>query len=135
METTLDLCHNEFHFSDDNDKCGCCWFWRSWKKNKKELYVTRDGKVTDLNPNTTSKVQARIEANANLASLLHNQLTQSAVDENIAFDKLRDKINHNFAGQNKITEKVLIDIINALHEVKQETENENRRINEDATKR
>lgn len=107
-----------FHFAEDTDSYGCCGCWRSKKKKPKEYFVNDNEELTPMR-NTTHKVEARIIANKRLAKIVCKKCSDDPLEENKAFDLLRQRINHDFE-RDKITEERLIDIIRVINEVKTE---------------
>ena len=119
VQPTLELHpHQEFHFAQDTDSHGCCCCWRSRSKKPKEYYVNHNAELTPMR-NTTKKVEARITANRRLAELVKKKFEDAPLDDNILFDRLRDRINDRFEHE-KITEERLIDILRAIREIKDE---------------
>jgi len=119
VQPTLELHpHQEFHFADDTDSHGCCCCWRSRSKKPKEYYVNRKDELTPMR-NTTSKVEARIRANRRLAELVKSKFQDTPIEDNLLFDKLRERINYNFENE-RITEDRLIEIIQAIRDIKSE---------------
>lgn len=115
---TLDLSPTQvFNFAQDTDSAGCCCCWKSKKhKPAKEYYVNKHDELTPLR-NTTRKVEARIIANRRLAEIVRKKCSNDPLEDNKAFDLLRQRINHDFE-RDKITEERLIDIIRVINEVK-----------------
>lgn len=120
IQPTLEIHpHQEFHFAENTDSKGCCCFWRSKTKRPKEYYIDKHGTIKAFN-GTTNKVASRIRANQRLARLVQNKFEDDPIETNIAFERLRMKINHNFENGDRITEERLMDIVNAIYEVKKE---------------
>ena len=69
--------------------------------------------------NTTKKVEARITANRRLAEIVKGKFADTPIEDNLLFDKLRERINYSFESE-RITEERLIEIIQAIREIKAE---------------
>lgn len=119
VQPTLDIhTHQEFHFAENTDSTGCCFCWKSKTKKPKEYYVNRNQELTPMR-STTSKVEARIRANRRLAELVKKKFEDTPIEDNLLFDKLRERINYSFENE-RITEDRLIEIIQAIREIKSE---------------
>lgn len=119
VQPTLELHpHQEFHFADHTDSGGCCCCWRSRSKKPKEYYVNHNAELTPMR-NTTSKVEARIVANRRLAEIVKSKFEDTPIEDNLLFDKLRERINYKFERE-RITEDRLIEIIQAIRDIKAE---------------
>lgn len=120
MQPTLEIHpHQEFHFSENTDSKGCCCFWKSKSIIPKEYFVRKSG---DLEPFRFKfrDHEARIIANQRLAQLVKKKFVSDPINENLAFDMLAQRVNHDFKNGDKITEKKLIAIINAIYEIRKE---------------
>lgn len=123
VQPTLELHpHQEFHFADDTDSGGCCCCWRSRSRKPKEYYVNRHAELTPMR-STTKKVEARIVANRRLAEIVKKKFEDTPIEDNLLFDKLRERINYSFESE-RITENRLIEIIQAIREIKAELSQE-----------
>ena len=120
MQPTLELhpeFHQEFHLAEGTNSKGCCCFWKS--KTPKEYFVKKDGTLSPFK-STTKKVHHRIIANQRLAKLVQDKFEKDPLENNQAFERLREKVNYTFDGSEKITEDALILIVNAIYQVKKE---------------
>ena len=103
--------HQEFHLAPNTDTCGCCGFFKS---KTKEFGVNANN---ELVPRKKLHPQERKIANQRLAHILKLKLSAEDVDKEIAFERLRQKIDDDFVDE-AITSERLAKIIRAIHEVK-----------------
>lgn len=122
MQPNLELHpHQEIHLPPDSDSSGCCGFWRSRSVRKKEFGLEEDGRIVELKP-TFRQQQERILANQRFAKLIKSKFQNDPINENIAFDILQHRVNHDFKNGDKITEEKLVAIINMVYQIKKEIE-------------
>ena len=55
-----------------------------------------------------------------MAKLVQDKFEKDPLENNQAFERLREKVNYTFDGSEKITEDALILIVNAIYQVKKE---------------
>jgi len=126
VSPTLSLNYqNEFHFAENTDSsgCFCCWKSKTVKKDPPEgFYIKKDGTLAPFKASKShdEEIQARIRANSRLARLVSSKFSDDAIENNIAFGKLREKVNHNFEYDAHITEEKLIAIVDSIYEIKRE---------------
>lgn len=120
VQPTLDIHPQmEFHFAENTDSSGCCCFWRSRTVRPNEYFVSKMGFIEPFKKNKNEN-EARIVANNRLADLVVAKFDESPVENHIAFERLRERINHDFDNGDPITEEKLMAIVNAIYEVKEE---------------
>lgn len=122
MQPTLEIHpHQEFHLAPNTDSGGCCFCWRSRTVRKKEFGVEEGGRIVELKRSFKQQEQ-RILANQRFAKLIKSKFESDPINENIAFDILQHRVNHDFKAGDKITEEKLVAIINVVYQIKKEIE-------------
>ena len=117
MQPTLEIhpeLHQEFQFAENQVSTGCCCWW-----NSRPVY--KIGENNQLTPITKSiSFKERIIAEKKLAEIIKLKFEDDAVDNDAAFERLKLKINYGLDKGKPITEKRLLKIIDAIHELKHE---------------
>jgi len=122
IQPTLELDlhpQNEFHFAEGTDSAGCCCFWKSKTVKPKEFYVDEH----DVFQGCKHKLShaERIKANQRLAQIVESKFQDDPIENNVGFERLKAKVNHDFDNGDQITEDVLAAIVNAIYEVRKES--------------
>lgn len=110
--------HQEFHFAENTDSSGCCCFWKSKTSKPKEIYVDEKN-VLSRSRHKLSHGQ-RIKANQRFANIVESKFSDDPIENNVAFEKLKAKVNHDFENGDKLTEEKIAAIVNAIYEIKKE---------------
>ena len=108
--------HNEFHFAENTNSRGFCCCWTS--DTAKPAYIFDS--ENNLKPTKKITFKERIVANQRLADILKRKFDNEALDNNEAFELLKEKINEKSFEENSITDERLIKIVNAIWEIKKE---------------
>lgn len=122
IQPTLDI-HQEFHLAENTDSQGCCFCWKSTAVRPKEYWVSKNGDLERFKPRFKDH-HNRIVANQRLAKLVKDKFVPDAINENLAFERLQEMVNHDFKNGDKITEEALISIVNAIYRIKREEKEE-----------
>ena len=116
MQPTLEIhpeLHQEFQFAENQQSSGCCCWW-----NSKPVYKV--GKDNKLTPSKSLSFKERVKAEKKLAEIIKLKFEDDAIDNDKAFKRLIQKINYGLDKGKPITEKRLLKIIDAIHELKHE---------------
>lgn len=119
MAVNLDLhpeLHQEFHFAENTNSKGFCCCWSS--ETAKPVYIFDS--ENNLKPTKKITFKERIVANQRLAEVLKRKFDTNPLDNNEAFEMLKDKINEKSFEDTPITDERLIKIVNALWQIKKE---------------
>ena len=120
ISPTIDLHpENHFQFAPDTDSKGCCCCWKS--KSIKEFHVNQNLEL-EKNRKSQETIKARIISNQRLGNLVKGKLGKDAIENEIMFEKLCNRINQNFQDDERVTHERLILIINEIHNMKKEFE-------------
>lgn len=120
IQPTLEIHpHQEIHLPENADSGGCCFCWKSRSLRKKEFYVSKNGEFEPFKFRFNDH-QSRIIANQRLAKLVRKNFKSDPINENIAFDILAHRVNHDFNNGDKITEDKIIAIINMIYQIRKE---------------
>jgi hypothetical protein len=117
MQPTLDLhpeLHQVFNFAENQQSQGCCCFWKSkpvYKIDKKNTLIP--------SPSTLSFVE-RLVAEKRLSDIVKSKFENDPIENDRAFQILKLKINDSLNTGEKITDKRLAKIVNAVYELKRE---------------
>jgi hypothetical protein len=111
--------HNEFKFAKNTDSKGCCCFWKSRTVRPKEYYVDKAGELTPFK-SRFKQHEDRIQANRRFAEIGRDKFVSDPINENIAFEMLAHRVNHDFSKNDKITEEKLMAIVNEIHKIREE---------------
>lgn len=118
MQNNLEIHpHQEFHFAPDTNSSGCCCFWKS-KSSKNTEYIVDDR--NRLKPAHNVNAHKRIEANQRLASILEEKFDNDPIENNRAFEMLKNRINESFDQNSPITDERLEKIIAEMYKLKEE---------------
>jgi len=117
VQPTLEIHpHQEFHFAENTDSKGCCCFWKS-KSKPKEYIINEEGVFV---PKNRATVRERILANQRLATILMRKFDSDPIENDKAFELLKERINDPMTNGDPITNEKLVKIVNAIYELKKE---------------
>lgn len=116
IQPTIDL-HPEQHFkfAENTDSAGCCCFWKSISKPN-EMYVNENLEITPKKCN----YRERIIANQRLCELIKSRFENDPIENDKAFERLKELINDPMNNGEKITSSKLCKIIIAIDEIKKD---------------
>ena len=109
--------HQEFHFADNTESTGCCCFWKSKGKAPSQFYIDEAGV---LHSRKKTKYRERIVANQRLGELIKKKFDHDPIENDKAFEMLKDKINDSMENGEPITSEKLGRIVSAIYELKRE---------------
>jgi len=115
---TIDLhpeYHPEFHFAPETESSGCCCFWKS--KPKKVYAVDANNLLVSKEK---LKFRERVEALQKLSEIIKMKFNDDPIENDKAFERLKQKIGFDPDSGEKITDKRLSEIVQAIHELKKE---------------
>lgn len=126
FQPTLNISpHQEFHFAENTDSKGCCCYWKSKAaKPHTEYMVDKKG---IFHPKVKVSVKDRIVANQRLANLLVRKFEKDAIDNEKAFQMLKEKINDTME-DDPITDERLVKIVSEIHHLKERVKKGKRKI-------
>jgi len=117
VQPTLEIHpHQEFHFADNTDSSGCCCFWRS-RSRPQEYTVDEHG---TLHPKRRASVRERIVANQRLSALIRKKFENDPIENDKAFELLKERIQDPMTNGHPITDEKLVKIVNELYKLKRE---------------
>lgn len=120
VQPTLEIHpHQEFHFADNTDSSGCCCFWKS-KSKPKEYIVDERG---NLHGRRRATVRERIIANQRLSTLIREKFEHDPIENDKAFEMLKERINDPMNNGSPITDEKLVKIVNELYILKANLKN------------
>jgi len=119
LQPTLEL-HPHLSVEDADVQTRCCFCFN--KRKVKEYTVDERNRIVPCYHKLDHR--ARIIANARLAELLRSKFESDPIASDIAFERLKMRINDEMHNGDPITSEKLVQIINAIHEIKEEVKRE-----------